>query len=117
MTLSATDMTFLLVLFACYIYVLFATEITLFATHMTFLLVLFAAFLCFFATEITLFTTDMTFLLVLFAAFVFFCDRDHIVYYRYDISACFVCCISLCVLCDSDDIAPCGFRGPCVLSL
>jgi len=46
MTLFATDMTFLCVLFAAFLFVLFVTEITLFATDITFLLVLFAAFLC-----------------------------------------------------------------------
>jgi len=76
------QMTFLLVLFASF--VLFATEITLFATDMTFLLVLFAAFpFVFFAKAMTLSATDMTFLLVLFATFL--C-----------LVACDICCLVLC---------------------
>jgi len=47
----------------------------------------------------------MTLLLVLFAAFLFVvCDRDDIVCYRYDISACVVCRIYV-FFCDRDDIA------------
>ena len=98
MTLSATDMTFLLVLFAAFPFVFFATEMTLSATDMTFLLVFSACVVCciylvfvtddivcyrhdisacvvcyiyvLFPTEMTLSAKDMTFLLVLFATFM-----------------------------------------------
>ena len=54
MTLSATDMTFLLVLFAAFPFVFFATEMTLSAKDMTFVFVFSACVVCciyvFFAT-------------------------------------------------------------------